>query len=233
MRIAVIPARGGSKRIPQKNTREFVGKPIMAYSIACARASGLFDKVIVSTDDLKVAELAVKYGAEVPFMRPSKLADDHSVISSVILHAIEWYEGHGLHVDYACCVYATAPMMEVDDLIRGFEPIKLGVADMTMAITSFSFPIQRALRLGNEADISMFQPEHQLTRSQDLEEAYHDAAHFVWGTKAAFIGCAPAIRQKGVIVDRYKVQDIDTEEDWYFAELLYKAHHHTDAQELL
>lgn len=225
MKIAVIPARGGSKRIPRKNIRPFAGKPIMAHSIETALKSGLFDHVIVSTDDPEIAEIARTFGAEVPFMRPTDLADDHSVIASVIQHAIKWYESQGQLVDYACCVYATAPLMSSEDIFRGFLPLKQGAADMSIAVTRFSFPIQRAFRLDAESNISMFQPEHAMTRSQDLEEAYHDAAHFVWGSRDAFIGMDRPLRQQGIVVDQYKVQDIDTEADWYCAELLYTAHH--------
>jgi len=225
MKIAVIPARGGSKRIPRKNIREFAGKPIMAYSIESALKSGLFDHVIVSTDDLEIADVARAFGAEVPFMRPAALADDHSVIASVIKHAIEWYEQQGKAVDYACCVYATAPLIDAKDIVRGFIPLEQGVADMSIAVTRFSFPIQRAFHLDTALNISMFQPEHAMTRSQDLEEAYHDAAHFVWGSKEAFRGMDAPLRQKGIVIDQYKVQDVDTEEDWYCSELLYQAHH--------
>ncbi len=222
LKIAIIPARGGSKRITRKNIRPFLGKPIIAYSIAAALESTLFDRVIVSTDDEEIAAIARQYGAQTPFIRPAALADDHCVIADVIKHALQWFEGEGVAVDCACCIYATAPLLDKADIASGLDLLQQDNVDRVMAVTTFPFPIQRALKLDAENYFSMIQPDYALTRSQDLQEAYHDAAHFFWGTKAALLGEA-SNKSKAVVIPRYRVQDIDTEEDWQVAEIMCKA----------
>jgi len=225
MKIAVIPARGGSKRIPHKNIRQFVGKPIIAYSIAAAKESGLFDGVVVSTDDPEIAEVACAYGAEVPFLRPKEIADDYTGTNAVVKHALEWFIGEGRAVRYACCIYATAPFVSPRYLSDGFHRLVARRSSFAFSVTRFPFAVQRALRLTSEGTVAAMYPEYAGTRSQDLEEAYHDAGQFYWGTSEAFLEghvlFSPA--SVGVVLPRYLVQDIDTAEDWEEAELMYRA----------
>lgn len=225
MRVAIIPARGGSKRIPRKNIRLFAGRPIIAYSIAAARASGLFDEVIVSTDDDEIAEIAQQHGAAVPFRRPPDLADDHATTVVVIRHALEWFAGNGRDIDLACCIYATAPFLRAADLGDGLAKLLDSGRSFAFSVTAFEFPIQRALRLRPDGALDAFAPEHANTRSQDLEPAYHDAGQFYWGRAAAFREGRVLFSPESVpvILPRYLVHDIDTEEDWVRAELAYRA----------
>lgn len=225
MNIAIIPARGGSKRIPRKNIKEFHGKPMIAYSIDAAVNSQCFDKIIVSTDDAEIAEVAIKHGAEVPFMRPADISDDYATTLDVIKHAIEFTESQGWAVKNVCCIYATAPFLTHEFIQKGLVELTSAKIDYAFSATSFPFPIQRALKLSDEQRVEMFQPEHLNTRSQDLEEAYHDAGQFYWGTKSAFLQRKPFFspQSKAVLLPRKRVQDIDTNEDWELAEALYKA----------
>ena len=227
MRVAIIPARGGSKRIPRKNIREFCGKPMIAWSIGAAKASGCFDRIIVSTDDQEIADIATQWGADVPFMRPTELADDYTGTIPVIRHAVQWLDANESKVDYACCIYATAPFVSVADLQRGWELINGTGYDYAFSVTSYAFPIQRAIRITEQGHVSMFNPEHFITRSQDLEEAWHDAGQFYWGTAEAWCD-ERAIFGEGslpVKLPRHRVQDIDTPEDWVRAEWLFRAMH--------
>ena len=225
MKLAVIPARGGSKRIPRKNIKPFCGKPMIVWSIEAARASGCFDHVIVSTDDLEIAELARAHGADVPFMRPAELSDDHTGTIPVIAHAIEWMNRNVGTIDFTCCLYATAPFVQPDDLRRGFEVLQQSGADYAFSVTSYAFPIQRAIRITAEQRVEMFNPEHFTTRSQDLEEAFHDAGQFYWGRAAAWSSARPLFSHDAapVMLPRHRVQDIDTLQDWERAEWLFKA----------
>lgn len=225
MKLAVIPARGGSKRIPRKNIKLFCGKPMIAWSIEAARHSACFDKIIVSTDDDEIATLASQYGAEVPFMRPTELSDDHTGTIPVIAHAIEWINQHQGPVDLACCLYATAPFVRAEDLRRGMEQLQQTGADYAFAVTSFPFPIQRAIRITQQQRVEMFAPQHFNTRSQDLEEAFHDAGQFYWGKANAWLAGTPLFSPQAtpVLLPRHRVQDIDTLEDWQRAEWLFKA----------
>ncbi|MEC5210521.1 pseudaminic acid cytidylyltransferase [Psychrobacter sp. PL15] len=225
MKIAVIPARGGSKRIPRKNIKEFCGKPIIAYSIEAALQSGCFDKVIVSTDDVEIAEVAKKYGAEVPFMRPVKLSDDYSGTIPVICHAIEWFVKQGLDPQLVCCLYATAPFVTPEYLQQGLQQLKETDAAYAFTVTSYAFPIQRAIKIHPELGMEMFDPESFNTRSQDLEEAWHDAGQFYWGRVGAWLSekIIFGADSTPVILPRHRVQDIDTPEDWTRAEWLFKA----------
>ncbi len=225
MNIAIIPARGGSKRIPRKNIKEFHGKPMIAYSIEAAVNSQCFDKIIVSTDDAEIAEVAIKHGAEVPFIRPDNISDDYATTLDVIKHAIEFTESQGWAVKNVCCIYATAPFLLPEFIQKGLDELTSAKIDYAFSATSFPFPIQRALKLSDEQRVEMFQPEHLNTRSQDLEEAYHDAGQFYWGTKSAFLQRKPFFspQSKAVLLPRKRVQDIDTNEDWELAEALYKA----------
>ncbi|WP_273001967.1 pseudaminic acid cytidylyltransferase [Pseudoalteromonas issachenkonii] len=225
MNIAIIPARGGSKRIPRKNIKAFHGKPMIAYSIEAAVNSQCFDKIIVSTDDAEIAEVAIKHGAEVPFIRPDNISDDYATTLDVIKHAIEFTESQGWAVKNVCCIYATAPFLIPEFIQKGLDELTSAEIDYAFSATSFPFPIQRALKLSDEQRVEMFQPEHLNTRSQDLEEAYHDAGQFYWGTKSAFLKRKPFFspQSKAVLLPRKRVQDIDTNEDWELAEALYKA----------
>lgn len=225
MKLAIIPARGGSKRIPRKNIKPFCGKPMIAWSIEAAQESGCFDRVIVSTDDAEIAEVARQYGAEVPFMRPLELSDDHTGTIPVIRHAIETINSQGRAVEQACCLYATAPFIRAEDLRRGLELLQGSGGNYAFSVTSYAFPIQRAIRLTPEGRVEMFNPEHFSTRSQDLEEAYHDAGQFYWGRAEAWLQgqmiFSPA--SLPVMLPRHRVQDIDTPEDWVRAEWMFKA----------
>lgn len=223
MNIAVIPARGGSKRIPRKNIRDFCGKPLIAWSIAAARDSGCFDRILVSTDDDEIAVVAAAYGAEVPFRRPLELADDFTPTIPVIAHAIAWAQ-QAEPVQRACCIYATAPLLQGNDLAHGLATLDACDWDYAFSVTTFPFPIQRALRLDPQGHIAMFDPAQRETRSQDLEEAYHDAGQFYWGRADAWLAHRPifATRSAAVVLPRKRVQDIDTLEDWDRAELLFR-----------
>lgn len=224
MKLAVIPARGGSKRIPRKNIRPFAGRPIIAYSIGAALDCGLFDRVIVSTDDEEIADVARQHGADIPFIRPAQLADDFTGTNAVVSHAIGWYRDQGDHVEYACCIYATAPFVQPEYLRQGFDSLSSSGKSFAFSITSFPFPIQRAVRINADGALEAMFPEHVSSRSQDLEEAYHDAGQFYWGTAEAFVESRPLFSPESVpvILPRYLVQDIDTLEDWRRAELLYQ-----------
>lgn len=221
--VAVIPARGGSKRIPRKNIRLFHGKPLIAYSIEAAKKSGLFDHVIVSTDDEEIAEVAREYGAEVPFLRPESLADDHTGTGAVAAHALRWLQERGEEIDYLCTLYATAPFLDPGFLRKGFEELRNSDAVYAFSATSMPFPIQRTFRITGEGRCEMFFPEHFKTRSQDLEEAYQDAGQFYW-QKVGAKSEEPMFGKDSipVVLPRYLVQDIDTPEDWERAELMYR-----------
>ena len=225
MKLAIIPARGGSKRIPRKNIKLFCAKPMIAWSIEAALQSGCFDQVIVSTDDEEIADVARRYGATVPFVRPAELSDDHTGTIPVIRHAIEWVNAQGQSVEQACCLYATAPFVSPDDIRRGLDTLLDTGSDYAFSVTSYAFPIQRAIRLNAEGRVEMFNPEHFNTRSQDLEEAFHDAGQFYWGKADAWLQGRMIFSPASVPValPRHRVQDIDTPEDWVRAEWLFKA----------
>lgn len=225
MKVAVIPARGGSKRIPRKNIRNFCGKPMLAWSIDAALKSGCVDRVVVSTDDPEIASVAQEHGADIPFMRPANLADDYAGTTVVVQHAVQWLISQGVDVSEACCLYATAPFVTAEDLRRGFDLLVQSGASYAFSVTTYSFPIQRALKLTEAGRIAMFHPEHADTRSQDLEEAYHDAGQFYWGTRQAWLDAAAiyADHSVPVMLPRYRVQDIDTQEDWERAVWMFEA----------
>lgn len=225
--VAIIPARGGSKRIPKKNIKEFHGKPLIAYSIEVALASNLFEKVIVSTDDETIAKVAKQYGAEVPFVRPAELSDDFTGTVDVVNHAVNYLESCGESYEYICTIYATAPFLQKEYLMEGYEKLKNSDAVNAFSATSMPFPIQRTFKLDENRRCKMFTPEHYMSRSQDLEEAYQDAGQFYWTSRS---------RQKNtknqivfsdisipIILPRHLVQDIDTPEDWTRAEYMFQA----------
>lgn len=225
MRIAVIPARGGSKRIPRKNIKHFLGKPIIAYSIESAMKSGVFDKVIVSTDCEEITLVAREYGAEVPFLRPTKLSDDFSGTTEVVAHAVKWYQDQNIQVDLVCCIYATAPFLRPETIIEGLELVNNCDKQYAFTVTKFSSSIHRALKISSEYELDMYWPENFNTRSQDLEEAYYDAGQMYWGRPEAFVDDLPIYSNHSVpiILPAHLVQDIDTMDDWTMAEILYKA----------
>jgi len=223
MNIAVIPARGGSKRIPRKNIKLFCGKPMIAWSIEAALQSGCFDQIVVSTDDSEIAEVALQHGAQVPFMRPAALSDDHTGTTAVIVHAIDWFTAQGQAPDKVCCLYATAPFVTTDDLRAGLKVLTESGTDYAFSVTSYAFPIQWAIRIIAAQRIEMFNPQHFNTRSQDLDEAYHDAGQFYWGRAIAWQNEVAIFgpTSSPVLLPRHRVQDIDTEEDWIDAELKF------------
>jgi len=223
MTVCIIPARGGSKRIPRKNIKEFCDKPIIAYPIEAARQSGLFDKIIVSTDDSEIAEVAASFGAEVPFVRPKELSDDFTGTTPVVAHAIRELEKSGLDVDIVCCVYATSAFLTPKLLQDGLDALTED-KEYSFSVAEFEAPIFRSFKLLENGGVEMFFPEHFSARSQDLPDAYHDAAQFYFGRKDAFLNNLPifAPHSAAVKVDRRMVQDIDTLEDWDIAERIYR-----------
>jgi len=215
--LAIIPARGGSKRIPHKNIKKFLGKPIIAYSIEAAIKSRLFDEVMVSTDDNEIADVAKQYGAKVPFMRSNKNADNFASISDVIKEVKTEYLNVSKKFDNICCILATAPLIKIESLKKTFSILQNKGVDSVRPIVRFSYPIQRAFKLTN-MKVEMFSPQYMNTRSQELEPAFHDAGQFYW------MKYAPGLEgpgRYGLEIPELGVQDIDTEEDWKLAEMKY------------
>ena len=226
MKLCVIPARGGSKRIPRKNIREFCGKPMIAWSIEAAFASGSFDHIIVSTDCTEIADMARYWGANVPFIRPIELADDFAGTTPVIAHAIQWHQDQGQELTAVCCLYATAPFVEPADIKKGLDLLEQAAADrFVFTAARYTSPVQRSLRLDPASgEAQMRQPQSFSKRSQDFEPTYHDAGQFYWGRPQAWLHSENLFEgSKPLILPRWRVQDIDTEEDWTQAELMRKA----------
>lgn len=221
--ICIIPARGGSKRIPRKNIKPFLGKPIIAYSIQAAIDSGLFDEIMVSTDDKEIAEIAKQYGAKVPFLRSEKNSDDFATTFDVIEEVINAYKANGMEFDNLCCLYSCAPFVNGQTLNSGVKLLTKNRFDTVFPILAFSFPIQRALS-ESEGKITMIQEEHLTTRSQDLEERFHDAGQFYWCRTKAVMKSRKLLTSNtgGLVISELEAQDIDTETDWKLAELKYK-----------
>jgi len=225
-RIAVIPARGGSKRIPRKNIKDFFGKPMIVWSIEAAVASESFDRVIVSTDDDEIAQLSKSFGAEVPFIRPKALSDDFTATVPVIKHAIEQLKKDENNIDVVCCLYATAPFVQALDIKKSVDRlVSQQELDYVFSATTYPFPIQRAIKVADNGQVSMFYPEYQQTRSQDLEPSFHDAGQFYVGRSTAWLEERPiySSQSNAYILPRTRVQDIDTMEDWRQAELMMQA----------
>jgi N-acylneuraminate cytidylyltransferase len=222
--MAVIPARGGSKRIPKKNVKNFAGQPMLAWSIQAAIQSQCFDRIIVSTDDPEIAQLAIAFGADVPFMRPAELSDDHTPTTPVIAHAIDWQNLHGQSVSQACCIYATAPFIQASDLRQGLDLLNTTDVEYAFSVTHYAFPIQRAIRIIDGQRVEMIQPESFSVRSQDLAETFHDAGQFYWGKAEAWLSgkCLFAEHSAPVVLPRYMVHDLDTPADWKEAELFFE-----------
>ena len=224
MNIAIIPARGGSKRIPKKNIRLFRGKPMITWSIDAAIKSNCFDKIVVSTDSEEIASIAEGSGAWVPFRRPNEISDDYSTTKEVIVHCINWLKNNNFSLKYICCLYATAPFVKVDDLKKSFKLIKKQSKErFIFSATNFSFPIQRAFKLNKNGISSMFYPEHFNTRSQDLENAYHDAGQFYIAHPSIWINQENLFEDSlPLLIPNWRVQDIDEEDDWERAEMLHQ-----------
>lgn len=223
--VAIIPARGGSKRIHNKNIKSFAGKPIIAYSIQAARQSNLFDRIIVSTDSKQIAEIAKKYGAEVPFLRPAELSDDYTATAPVIVHALKWMQQNNFTTESFCCIYATAPFLKIKYLKRGLILLKKFDAATSFSVTSFPFSIERALKIEPSRRVRMVWPEYETKRSNDLPERYHDAGQFYWGNTIKFLEEKRLYTSNSmpVILPRHRVIDIDTLEDWETAEKMFLA----------
>lgn len=224
MKIAVIPARGGSKRIPRKNIKPFHGKPMIAYAVRAALDSGMFDHVIVSSDDPEIIQVAREFGAEAPFVRPPELADDQTPTVPVIAHAIQACRADGWDVREVCCIYPGVPFISTDDLRQAYEQFLNTGANYVFPVTDFPSPIQRALRRLPDGSVKPFQPEYAATRTQDLEPGYFDAGQFYWGRADAWLG-GLNVHLNGctLVIPEWRVVDIDTPADWIRAELLYAA----------
>ena len=222
MRLCIIPARGGSKRIPRKNVRPFAGKPMIGYAIEAARASGLFDRIVVSTDHDEIARVSEAFGAEVPFRRPSDLADDFTPTVPVIAHALSACGRSASDEDQVCCLYPCVPLIDVGDIVRGHRLLDESGAPFVFPVAPFPAPVQRALRRDADGRLAPFQPEFVATRSQDLEPGYYDAGQFYWGAARAWLG-GGAIHADaaGIVLPAWRVVDIDSPEDWDRAELLF------------
>jgi pseudaminic acid cytidylyltransferase len=225
MKLAVIPARGGSKRIPRKNIRSFAGKPMIAYAIEAAQNCGLFERVVVSTDDSEIAAVASAYGAEVPFLRPTELADDFTATVPVVAHSIRACDALGWAATQVCCIYPAVPMIEAADIARALRLLDHeGGGGYVFPIVAFPSPIQRALRRLPDGTTRPFFPDHTLTRTQDLEPAYHDAGQFYWGWRDAWLqGLSIHANGKSIVLPEWRTVDIDTPEDWERAEALHRA----------
>lgn len=228
MKVAVIPARGGSKRIPRKNVKAFCGKPMLAHPILAAQRSEVFDRIIVSTDDEDIAEVAQSYGAEAPFKRPAALSDDYTGTHSVIQHAVQWLQNNGCEPSHVCCIYATSPLIRPEDLRRGFELLRDGEWKQVFSAAKFPSTIFRSFEQLPDQTVRMFFPEHYYSRSQDLPEAMYDAGQFYWGLPEVWLASSTRwFSDESTVIElpHWRVQDIDTPEDWVRAELMYKVAH--------
>ena len=224
MNIAIIPARGGSKRIPRKNIRNFAGRPMIAWAIEAARTSNLFTHIIVSTEDEEIAEISRSNGAETPFMRPQRLADDHTATVPVIAHAVDFCTNLGWEFDYACCIYPGSPLMQASDLAAALQLARDRQAHFVYPVAEYAHPVQRAMRQLPNGSMQFLQPEFELVRTQDLEKTYHDAGQFYWGQSSAWVaGRKMHTEGLGMPIPNWRVIDIDSEDDWLRAEMMFKA----------
>ncbi|NDD28257.1 MAG: pseudaminic acid cytidylyltransferase [Proteobacteria bacterium] len=224
MNIAIIPARGGSRRIPRKNIKPFGGRPMIAYAIEAAKASGLFEHVVVSTDDDEIARIAREMGADTPFVRPPELSDDHASTVPVIAHAITACQALGWTVDLACCIYPCVPFIEVSDIAAGLALLKSTGADYCFPVTAFPSAIQRALKRDPEGRMAPFSPEFEMCRTQDLEPAYYDVGQFYWGAARSWqVNTKVHSGGVGLVIPSWRVVDIDTVDDWARAEMIHQA----------
>lgn len=224
MNVAIIPARGGSKRIPRKNVRLFAGLPMIAHTIRAAQNAGVFDRIIVSTDDDEIAAIARQYGAEVPFRRPVELANDFAGTDVVLQHALGWLREHGGAPEFFCCLYATAPLMRAADIRDGLDLLKKSGAASAFPVTTFPYTIFRALKVNERGRMAMIWPENFPKRSQDFPEAIHDAGQFYWADTAKYLAAGRLLTDDTlpIPIPRQRVQDIDTPEDWAVAEQIFQ-----------
>lgn len=221
--LAIIPARGGSKRIPKKNIKDFSGKPIIAYSIEAALSSKLFDEVMVSTDDIAIAEIATEFGAKVPFIRSEKQSDDFATLMDVISEVINTYKSQGQAFEYVCCLLPTAPFVTANKIQNAFDVLKVKNFDTVFPVLEFSYPIQRALKI-NQDKVSMVDDQYVTTRSQDLEQRYHDSGQFYWAKVDTIMHQQTLFTDNSgaIVISELEAQDIDTQTDWKLAEIKYK-----------
>lgn len=223
-KLCIIPARGGSKRIPRKNIKFFLGKPVVSYSIEAAKNTGLFDEIMVSTDDMEIAQIAKEIGAEVPFMRSSENARDLSTTAEVLVEVLQQYKERGQHFDYVCCIYPVAPLVSFERIMLGFERLVSENLDSVIPITSYEYPIWRSFKKNDRGVLEYQWPEFKNHRSQDLPVVYHDIGHWYW-MKASLVEEQKTMIGKktmGFEVPMLEVHDVDSEEDWILAEMKYK-----------
>ena len=220
-RLAIIPARGGSKRIPRKNIKNFHGKPIIAYSIEAALKSGLFDEVMVSTDDVEIKNISLELGAKVPFLRSENTSNDTATTLEVIREVLESYKKEDRTFDEVCCIYPTAPLMKSSHLTAGLDLLENEIASV-FPVVPFSFPILRSLKVDEDNFVSMNWPEYSHTRSQDLPAAYHDAGQWYWLRPELISNSLYSDNSKVIILSEMEVQDIDNESDWKMAEVKWE-----------
>jgi pseudaminic acid cytidylyltransferase len=223
MNIAIIPARGGSKRIPRKNIKLFAGKPMIAYAIMAAKESGLFQHILVSSDDPEIIEISRQWGAETPFIRPPELADDYTTTMPVVTHAINECTSLGWRFDKVCCIYPSVPFIKVEDLKSGLELLKSASVPFIFPVTEFPTALQRAIKLDENGYTSALYPENELLRTQDFEPTFYDAGQFCWGAKEAWLRFRQVHSNGvGLIIPKWRVVDIDTIDDWLRAELVWE-----------
>lgn len=225
--IAIIPARGGSKRIPRKNIRSFLGKPILSYSIETAIKSGLFDEIMVSTDDNEIVSIAENFGASVPFLRKEETSNDFAPLVDVLLEVLNEYNKRGEYFDNVCCILPTAPLITVDNIVKAYNIISTSDFDSVCPVVSFSYPILRSLCIDDSGKLKMNWPEYRYSRSQDLPLSYHDTGTFYWIKSKVLMEDKKIFAENGtaIVLDELQVQDIDTETDWALAEMKYRLMH--------
>lgn len=223
MKIAIIPARGGSKRIPRKNIKMFCGRPMIAWSVIAAQESGLFERIIVSTDDPEIAALAGQWGAETPFVRPAELADDLTPTVPVVAHAVQSCRDLGWAANYVCCIYPCAPFIQQNDLRAAFKLAQERDTDFVYPVTEYAHPVQRAMRQLADGKMQFLNAEYEMTRTQDLEKTYHDAGQFYWGKATAWLEHKKMHTDGiGMVIPNWRVVDIDNDDDWIRAEGIFK-----------
>lgn len=225
--LAIIPARGGSKRIPHKNIKPFLGRPIIAYSIEAALGTGLFEEVMVSTDDTKIAEIAYQEGASVPFLRSTKNANDYATLADVLVEVVNVYKERGNEFDLICCLLPTAPLISSEDVRSAYDQLVMSTFDSICPVVAFSYPILRSLSIDEKGNLNMNWPEYRFSRSQDLRPAYHDSGTFYWIKTSSLLKDKKLLSENGtaIVLDEFRVQDIDTDTDWALAEMKYKLLH--------
>ena len=225
--LAIIPARGGSKRIPHKNIKPFLGRPIIAYSIEAALGSGLFEEVMVSTDDVEIAEIARQEGASVPFLRSTENANDYATLADVLVEVVNAYKGRGYEFDLICSLLPTAPLISSEDVRSAYDQLVMSTFDSICPVVAFSYPILRSLSIDEKGNLNMNWPEYRFSRSQDLRPAYHDSGTFYWIKTSSLLKDKKLLSENGtaIVLDEFRVQDIDTDTDWALAEMKYKLLH--------